>query len=251
MKAYTLDNIVRSALAEKQYPLHWYLQYLTYGVDSLRQLNMDVMQNVKSVRLPVNSYFAATLPNDFVDYIRVGNEQGEFISSMGEKRDVYNRLNNFDAQGNKISYGDTNVNVTPTNWDGLWYTNFINDKGEHLGRMFNNTPAFNNSFVILRERSEIQFDKTITDTSITMDYITDGLSTDASNTVHPYAVDAIKAYIFWKAKEHGRQFNISEKQWVKEEFYNQLRILRARMNSIDVIDIRRSLARGYGPTIKN
>jgi hypothetical protein len=77
------------------------------------------------------------------------------------------------------------------------------------------------------------------------------LSVDASNSVHPYAVDAIKAYIFWKQKEHGRQYNVGEKQYAKEEYYNQLRILRARMNNIDVIDIRRSLSRSYGPVIKN
>jgi hypothetical protein len=251
MNNYTLDNIVRGALADKQYPMHWYLQYLTYGVDALRNLNMDVMQDVKSVRLPVNDYHAAALPCDYVDYIRVGNELGEYINAWGEKRDSFNRLNKFDTSGNKINYGDIEATngIMPNNWEGFWYTNYINDKGEHLGRIFNNLPSFRNSFVILRERDEIQF--SYAGTTITMDYISDGLSTDASNNVHPYAVDAIKAYIFWKHKEHGRQFGPAERREAKDEFYNQLRVLRARMNSIDVNDIRRSLARGYGAVIKN
>lgn len=253
MQLYTLDNIVRSALADKEYPMHWYLQFLTYGVDSLRQLNMDVMQNVKSVRLPVNSYYAATLPNDYVDYVRVGNELGEYINPFGEKRDSFNRLNKFDSQGNKISYADIEAvnSLMPNNWEGFWYTNYINDKGEHLGRIYNNQPSFRNAFVIIRERSEIQLDVSYTGTTITMDYISDGLSTDASNNVHPYAVDAIKAYIFWKQKEHGRQYNRADKKDAEDEYYNQLRVLKARMNGIDIIDIRRSLSRAYGPVIKN
>jgi hypothetical protein len=84
-----------------------------------------------------------------------------------------------------------------------------------------------------------------------MDYVSDGTSVDASNSVHPYAVATIKAYIFYKMKEHSRAYSIPERRDAKDEFYNQLRILRARMNSIDIIDIRRSLARGYSPTIKN
>lgn len=253
MNIYTLDNIVRGALADKQYPMHFYLQFLTYGVDSLRQLNMDVMQDVKSVRLPINSYYAATLPNDYVDYIRIGNELGEYINSFGHKRDSFNRLNKFDSQGNKISYADIEAvnGLLPNNWEGFWYTNYINDKGEHLGRIFNNKPSFRDSFVIIRERGEIQLDVSYTGTTIVMDYISDGLSTDASNSVHPYAVDAIKSYIFWKQKDHGRQYSNADKQYAKDEYYNQLRILRARMNNIDVQDIRRSLSSSYGPTIRN
>lgn len=237
MKTYTLDNIVRSALLDKGYPMHWYLQFLKYGIDGLRMLNFDVLQNVKSVRLPVNSYKAATLPCDFVDYIKVGDEIGQYISPWGEK-DSFNRLNKFDANGNKISYGD----IEATN---------VNDLSEHLGRMFNNFSSFRNSFQIVRERNEIQLDTSYTGTEITMDYLTDGLTSDASSAIHPYAIDSITSYIFWKMKEHARQYNMSERAMAKDEFYNQLRVLKGRMNAMDVNQIRRSLAGGYGPVIRN
>lgn len=252
MKVYTLDKLVRSTLASRNYPMHWYLQFLHYGVQALRELNFDVLQNVKSVRLPVNSYKAATLPIDFVDVIRVGNELGQYVVEWAE-REGFNRLNKFDSQGNKIPYGDIEAanGILPNNWEGFWYTNYINDKGEHLGRIFNNKPSFRNSFQILRERSEIQLDVSYTGQYITVDYISDGISIDASNKVHPYAAAAIEAYILWKMKEHGRQYNISERQLAKEEFYNQLRVLKGRLNNIDVNDIQRSLSRNYGPTIRN
>ena len=156
MKLYTLDNVVRSALADRGYTMHWYLQFLQYGVDALRMLNFDVLQNVKSVRLPVNSYKAVTLPCDFVDYIRVGNEVGQYIYPHGEKRDSFNRLNKFDSNGNKIAYGDIEAanGILPNDWEGFWYTNYLNDKGEHLGRIFNNFSGTRDSFVILRERAK-------------------------------------------------------------------------------------------------
>lgn len=253
MKLYTLDNIVRSALADKQYPMHWYLQFMQYGIDAVRMLNFDVIQNIKSVRLPVNSYKAATLPCDYIDYVRVGNEIGQYILPWGEKKDSFNRLNKFDSNGNKIPYGDIEAvtGLLPSDWEGFWYSNFVNDKGEHLGRIFNNFSTYRNSFVILRERNEIQLDTSYTGTEIVLDYITDGLTTNASNAIHPYAIDTVKAYIFYKMKEHGRSYGLQERQIAKDEFYNQLRILRARINDIDVNDIKRSLAGGYGPVIKN
>ena len=97
----------------------------------------------------------------------------------------------------------------------------------------------------------MQLDTSYTGTEITMDYLTDGLTADASSAIHPYAIDTITTYIFWKMKEHGRQFNLSERAMAKEEFYNQLRVLKGRMNGMDVNQIRRSLAGGYGPVIRN
>jgi hypothetical protein len=249
---YTLDKIVRQVLAEREYPIHFYLQFLTYGVSALRELNFDTLQSVKSVRLPVNSYKAATLPCDFVDYIRVGNELGQYIDPFGEK-ESFNRLNKFDAQGNKITYPDVESqnSYIPANYDGLWYSTYANDRGELLGRIFNARPTFRNSFLVIKERNEIQLDVNFDGTEITMDYISDGLSVDASNAIHPYATETIKSYIVWKMKDNGRHYNMGERQMAKDEYYNQLRILRARMNEMDTISIERSLANWYGPTIRN
>lgn len=252
MKTYTLDKLVRQTLASRGYSMHWYLQFLHYGVQAIRELNFDVLQIVKSVRLPVNSYKAVTIPCDYVDFVRIGNEIGQYIMPWGQK-DSFNDLNKFDSNGNKIPYGDIEATngVLPNNWEGFWYTNYINDKGEHLGRIFNNKPGFRESFKVLRERNEIQLDVSYTGSEIVLDYISDGISTDASNAIHPYASSAIEAYIVWKMKENARQYNLSERQMAREEFYNQLRILKGRMNSIDVNDIQRSLSSNYGPTIKN
>lgn len=253
MKTVTLDKIVRNALASRNYPMHWYLQFLHYGANALRELNFDVLQNVKSVTLSISANHSATLPCDFVDYIRIGNPAGQYIYPFGERRDSYNRMPKYDSSGMPISYGDVEVQngLLPSNWEGFWYTNYINDKGEHLGRIFNNYPTFRDSFVVLRERNEIQFDVSYTFNTIVMDYITNGMTTDSSNAIHPYAQSAIEAYIFWKMKEHSRKYNMNEAELSKQEYYNQLRILRARMNSIDINDIKRSLSSGYGPVIKN
>lgn len=252
MKTYTLDNLVREVLSERGYTLHWYMQFLQYGITGLRELNFDVLQTMKSVRLPVNSYKAVKLPCDFVDVVRLGNESGQYIYPWVQKG-TFNRLNKLDSSGNKVAYGDIQAQngILPNNWEGFWYTNYINDKGEHLGRIFNNFPSYRESFTVLRERDEIQLDVSIEGSEIVLDYITDGLTTDSTNAIHPYAADTLKKWIVFNYKKNGRQYPLQERQLAEQEYYNALRVLRARMNSIDIEDIMRVIRRSYGPTIKN
>jgi hypothetical protein len=251
MKVYTLDKLVRGALADRGYSMHFYIQFLTYGVSALRELNFDVLQSIKSVRIPINNYKAGALPCDYVDFIRVGDEYGQYVQRWGNKTSL-NRLNNFDSQGNKIPFSDVESNSTalPTTWEGYAYSSYASSNGEHLGRHFGSKPAFRDSFLIVRERGEIQLDVDFSGTHITMDYISDGMTVDASNAIHPYATETIKAYIFWKMKEHSRAYGPQERQLAKEEFYNQMRVLRGRMNSMDDTDVHRSLINSYGPVIK-
>lgn len=248
----SLDGIVRSVLSDKVYPMHWYIQFLGYAVTCLRELEFDTMRNVKSKRITINSYKAGQLPCDFVDYIRVGSELGQYLDPWVEK-DTLNRLNFFDENGQKQAASDVeSINgILPDNFEGFWATNYINDKGEHKGRIFSHRPAFRNSFIILRERGQIQLDTGYTGSTITMDYITDGLTIDASNNVHPYAIQTIKDYIDWQMKLHGRQYNNQDRQLAENKFYNSQRILRGRLNPMGEQEIIASMASGYSAAIKN
>ncbi len=248
----SLDGIVRSVLSDKMYPMHWYIQFLGYAITCLRELEFDTMRNVKSKRITVNDYKAGQLPCDFVDYIRVGSELGQYLDPWVEKQTL-NRLNFFDASGQKTSASDVeSINgILPDNFEGFWATNYINDKGEHKGRIFSHRPSFRNSFLIIRERGQIQLDVGYTGTTITMDYITNGISVDASNNVHPYAINTIKYYIDWQMKKHGRQYSDSTRQLAKDEFYNELRLLRGRISGLDYQQIVASMAGGYSASIKN
>lgn len=252
MKLYKLDNIVRETLAVRQYPMHWYLNFMVNSIRCVRELNMDVMQNIKSVRLPVNSYNAVQIPSDYVDYVRLGVEKGQFVQPF-QPKSSYNRLNNFDDSGNKIPYGEATVynNSLPYDRELFWYSNAFNDKGEFRGRVFNNTPAYRNSFEVFRERNEIQLDSAVSVDEVVLDYISDGLECGADTCVHPYALSTIQAYIIWQMKEHSRSYNRQESELAKAEYHNQFRVLRGRMNPIDINDIIRSLRSAYTATIKN
>ena len=249
MKLYSLDSIVRSSLLRKGYPIHWYMQFLKYSADCLRELSFDSLQNIRSVKLTLNEYNAVALPCDYVDWIKVGLENGQSVRPLAQT-DGFNRLNNYDSSGNPALYATATTateNVLP------YYEDSINTNGELIGRQFGFMGGNNpNCFKVLRERNggEIQFDTSYT-ADIILDYISDGMASDAATEVHPYATATIEAYINWQMKEHSRTYNLGDKREAKEQYDKEHRILRARLQSFSLTDLRRVLHNNYSGSIKN
>jgi len=225
------------------------MQFLKYGADCLRELSFDSLMNYRSVKLTLNEYNAVPLPCDYVDWIKVGLENGQMVRPLAQS-DGYNRLNNFDDDGNKALY------ATPTTLaeNSLpLYEEAINVNGESVGRQFGFRGGNNpNSFKILRERNsgEIQFDISATG-DIILDYISDGMESDAATSVHPYAMASIEAYINWQMKEHSRAYAPGDRNMAKAQYDHEHKILRSRLMSFSLTDLRRVLQQNYSGTIKN
>ena len=105
MKVYTVNEIVRSALLTAGKPIHYYMQYLHYGLKAVKEINYDSSLKTKSIRLAVDANNEVTLPDDYVDYIRLGWENGQYVIKLIEKHS-FNRLMNLDSDGNQIPFPD-------------------------------------------------------------------------------------------------------------------------------------------------
>jgi hypothetical protein len=249
MRLYTLHDIVRGYLLKKGKSMHYYIEYLAHAVDALRELSFDSLKTVKRVKLPVNSYQAVVLPCDYVDFIKIGFPRGQYVVEMSSRTSL-NRLNNIDDTGAKVPYeiinGDDDSDVGA--WTGEDYFWETNANGELLGKQFNNNGGYsNNSYKVLRERGEIQLDNRFAGEYVVLEYIGDGLDTNAESEVHPYAQATIEAYIAWKSSKNAD--NITSPEGFN--FYNNHRILRSRLNDITLLDIVRMKQRGNKAVIKN
>jgi hypothetical protein len=249
MREYSLDTIVKAYLSKNNLSIHYYIEALSHATDCLRELNFDTMKVVKSVKLPVNSYGAIPLPCDYVDFVKVGFPKGQYVVEMSTNEKL-NRLNNIDDQGNKIKYEviDNDMPESSWGWDGANYIWASNDRGELLGRGFNlNAGSTHNSFKVLRERGEIQIDNRFANDYIVLEYIGDGLDTNASTQVHPYAQATIESYISWKMSPAKNAVQSNESLM----YHNSLRILRGRLNDATILDFLRAKQKGYKASIRN
>src|ERR1043165_7280773 len=136
MRYTSLDKIIRRNLLAKRLPLHYYVEFLVHASACLRELTFDSLHVINTVKLALNSYFAADLPCDWIDWTKVGLMMGQYVQPIPQRESI-NRLRNQDSQGNYITYQDpTTWNMEfPPYWMGYWMFQNIDDLGENLGRL--------------------------------------------------------------------------------------------------------------------
>lgn len=248
MKYISVDKMIRRNLLAKRLPMHWYIEFLVHATSCLRELTFDSLRIINTVELTLNNYFAADLPCDYQDWTKVGIKMGQFVQPITQ-RDSINRLHAYDNQGNIVTYGDPNaVNMDFPFWPGYWMFQNIDDLGENIGRLYGyNTGIASDGFKVLKERNQIQFTETMNTTTVVLEYISDGQTSDNASKVDEYAWSTIEAYINWK---RGPNADI-DRSPEAISFANQRRLLRARMSQLSVYDIRQILYKNYRASIKN
>lgn len=238
----SIDSIVHSALMTLQLPLHWYIDGLHYGLKCVQAMGYRDLPQIKSVRLTISAAKTITLPTDYVDWIRIGTDRGQYVSTYGQDN-TFNRM----APATGTSYGDVFSDTTlfPYNW--AYYPSHLTDYNEFNGRFFGQTPSPTNNFLEVRERGVIQLDATmVTGSSVTLDYIYFD-SAAATSLVHPYAAPAIEAYIVWKIKETSRgskKENRFEAPRLRDEYFLALKQFRANVFNITIQSMQRAIRSG-------
>ncbi len=251
MKTESLDSIVRECLQDVNLPMHYYVRFLNFAKRGLKEFNYDFPLNIKSVQLTVNSYNAIVLPTDYVDYVEVSVKYGDKMLPLAED-DRINPLNNFDTSGNKIQHPSPQQIGTEEivlNYGG-GSGNHINVHGEHKGRRFGMASEQRLTFKVVPERAEIQFDVAVDTDKVVLVYISDGHVTTEANVVNPYAVAALKAYVLYERAIKGKH-SVTDKRIAAAELKKARRNLSARINSLSIHDILRSIRRGLHASIHN
>jgi hypothetical protein len=212
-------------------------------------LTYDTLKIINSVSLPVNSYYAVDLPEDFVDDISVNVPTGSFLKPV-PKNDSINPLRLVDpTTGQFVPYKDAGQNETVygINPSWLWYWN-VNDYGEPTGRFYGAGGGERaNGYKLLKERRQIQLTETFTGDTIVLLYISDGQSVNSATQIDMLAFSTIQAYIDWKTSPNAARKDSYEARTYADE----KRLLRAKLNDLTVVDIKNIVRKQFMAAIKN
>jgi hypothetical protein len=245
-----LDMIVRRSLLEKGYPIHYYAEYMLHASSCIRQLTTDTLKIINSAHLPVNSYYAVDLPQDFVDDISVNIPVGNFLKPV-PKNDSLNPVRAIDGDGAFIPYKDRTKGQQETvfgiNPSWLWYWN-VNDYGEPTGRFYGAGGGERaNGYKIFKERGQIQLTETFAGKSIVLLYISDGQSVNSATQIDMLAFTCIQAYIDWKSSPNS----MKKDSYEARTYLSERRLLRAKLNDLTTTDIKNIVRKHYMASIKN
>jgi hypothetical protein len=252
MKYANIDMIVKRSLLEKGYPIHYYAEYLFHAANCVRQLTIDTLKVINTVRLPINSYFAVDLPDDFVDDIGVSVPSGSFLRPVPKNNNI-NPLRIINSEtGQFIPYKDRKSSleketVYGINPSWLWYWN-VNDYGEPTGRFYGARGGERaNGYKVIKERNQIQLTESFAGESIVLMYISDGQSLDSATKIDMMAFSCIQAYIDWKTSDSA---GIRD-SYQARTYFAEKRQLRAKLNELTLIDIKNIIRNNYMAAIKN
>jgi hypothetical protein len=250
MRYITLNHITNSYLSQTRKPRHYYYRFLKYAADSFRELTFDTLKVINSTRIPVDqSTKSAKVPPDFIDWVKVGVQVGQFVRPLIKKNSI-NRLVNYSESGEKSAYGNPILSddfVAAVGWIG----NRVNDNGENTGGFYGaGAGSEPDTFDFIRERGEIQLNENFTKDFIYLDYLSDGTSLNSATQIDPYAQKTIEKYIDWQFKENSKSFGAYDAERAKQQFYNELRILRGRLDDLKPETVERIINRSRKATLK-
>ena len=77
----SLDTVINLYLDRSEQSVHKYFKCWQLAFSGMEELGLDFFYQIKSLKLPVNSNLTVNLPDDYLNYSKVGvlNSQGEII----------------------------------------------------------------------------------------------------------------------------------------------------------------------------
>jgi len=86
--------------------MHFYVDFLVYAQRCFEEISFDTIGNIRSVRIPINEFSCAPLPDDYMDWCKIGVQIGQFVKPL-INRPGMNRLRNYNYYNTIATYSLT------------------------------------------------------------------------------------------------------------------------------------------------
>lgn len=215
--------IDEARLTSKDFRRLWVMSFR-----GLQEIGLDVSWSPKVTVLPVNPNLTCNLPDDYLEYVRVGlfNSSGEIATlkvneSLTKYRDtVSSRLSDTASQ----TQAGMNVANYPY-WFGYWDEDYEHYFGSGSGLIQAGECRLDS------QNNVIIFDPQFGYTSIVLEYISSPIIDD-DFTIDFRCQEALISFLRWKdiqSLPSTRLVNISEKNMREKEYYSQKKLARKRL----------------------
>lgn len=247
MTLITLDSIVSNILMKRGYPLQYYIDFLVYCKDGMREIAFDdPIFSIRYKALPVDQNSnTVDLPNDYLDYSRVSAWTDQYIRPLVEDNSltlVPNLDSNFQVQpySNGIPSQTQPVGYYPSGYlSPYWWVTNWNSFGENLGRFFGGVGAMSDTFRIDKTRNVIKINENLFIQNIVLEYISNGMDADSATRIDSYAQNAIEAYALWQFYLCNRTYSQGEAEAMYQHYVIERNILRARLSDLTIDKLKR------------
>jgi hypothetical protein len=224
----TLDSCILDYMNETEQSQHKYFKLFHIAFRGMENLGLDFFYQVKSVKLPINANLTVDLPNDYLNWSKVGvlNDKGEIIPLYyNDKLSTY-----MDLQSDRLTktQDDTIGNLgdlgTAT-WSNYW-------NGSSLGNIYGlpSGAPFVGSFKVDTANGVILLNETFSYDYLMIEYVASPIAGEDYYLPIQFR-EALIAWLSWKdsnAKTVRTHMTLGDKRDRKHEFYNERKNAIAR-----------------------
>lgn len=186
----------------------------------IREMGFDILKRIKATTLSVDGATnTVNFPADYVDMVKIGKVGPDgLVYVFGENK-------NFNLTGTPITLEDE-FNL---NYDSYVYREYVYSvsNGGLYGMGGGN---YSGQFRIDTQNNRIEFASDIGTASVYLEYIADEARA-ASPTIHVYAEQALRAYIYYHLIERKSNVSLGEKGRARQEYFNERRLANSRMKA--------------------
>jgi len=264
MMVYTGENKMVSKINRTDVQFH--------AMRALQELSFDTLKSTKSQEIEVPSSLTMILPQDYVNYVKL-----TWSDSAGIEHIIYpaRKTSNpkaikQDSNGdysfdfNDDGFDDTDSLINPINSD-TWASYKSATPSENTfdydedvwplveGQRFGLNPQFsqtNGSFFIDELKGLIHFSSNMSNKTVTLKYISDGLGTDEEMIVHKFAEEAMYMWIMYSivsTRANTPEYIVNR---FKKEKFAQTRKAKLRLSNFKLEEFSQVL-RGKSKQIKH
>lgn len=225
-----------------------------YVLRGIREMGFDTSKVVRSIKIGITaSNNTVTLPADYVDMVKIGVVGSDgMVYVLGENKNInYSQSNH--GTDDAPSIGSTSVDSkTPTagigtsaddEFDQYIFHNYFAAGG--YGKLYGlgGGQRYGDYRINLdQNRIEIDTDKGISE--VVLEYVADE-ATATNPSIHIYATEALRSYVYYKIIERRSNVPMGEKQRARKEYYNNLRLAKARLSNFTKEEALRIIRKNF------
>lgn len=228
-----------------------------FALRGVREMGFDMLKRVRSLKLDVESNNTVTLPEDFVDYTKIGTVGSDgLVYVFGENKNInHSQKYSTDTAGNKIdsdndgvydredAKGTTSSLPGYRGHDSYIFRNYLHEATE--GRLYGaGGGQYGGEFRINYDQNRIELGTADGIDTIVIEYIADE-ARSTNPTIHIYAESALRAYVYYKLIERKSTVPANEKMRARQEYYNERRIANARLKSFTKEEALKTIRKNF------
>lgn len=234
-----------------------------FALRGIRELGFDVQKRIKSLKLTMDSGTRTIeLPDDFVDIVKIGYVGSDgIVYVMGENKNinysqVYKEINGVRIDSNNDGVYDRVDSKTPS--DGGVQDDFLDisdgfDSYVFRNYVYNNTEGrlygvggghYRGEYRINYDQDRIEIGTDVSASEYVIEYICDEARSE-NPTVHIYAEEALRSYMYYKIVERKASVPANEKARARSEYYNERRKANARIKAFSKEEALKTIRKNF------